>query len=113
MSYTEQICPPEPPKKALCAFFLYRIDIYESIKEEHPNLRMTEITRIIGDMWKYLDPKLKQRYEQEYEINKKQVAAERMRYESEYGRQVRSAKSRKVKRALSSIRRFFDHGNIV
>jgi hypothetical protein len=36
--------PPEPPRKALCAFFLYRLDIYESIKEEHPSLRMTEIT---------------------------------------------------------------------
>lgn len=54
--------PPEPPKKALCAFFLYRMDIYDFIKQEHPNLRITEVTRIIGDMWKYLDPKLKQRY---------------------------------------------------
>jgi hypothetical protein len=29
---TNVIVPPEPPKKALCAFFLYRMDIYESIK---------------------------------------------------------------------------------
>jgi hypothetical protein len=42
MSYQyETIVPPEPPKKALCAFFLYRMDIYECVKEEHPNLRMT------------------------------------------------------------------------
>ena len=58
--------PPEPPKRALCPFFLYRMDIYEYIKQEHPNLRITEITRIIGEMWKMVDPKLKERYEQEY-----------------------------------------------
>lgn len=72
--------PPEPPKKALCAFFLYRMDIYEFVKQEHPNLRMTEITRIIGDMWKYLDLRLKERYENEYSINKKQAAEDRNRY---------------------------------
>ena len=51
--------PPEPPKKALCPFFLYRMDVYDYIKDEHPNLRITEITKIIGEMWKILDPKLK------------------------------------------------------
>lgn len=47
------------------------MDIYDEIKKEHPNLRITEITRIIGDMWKYLDNNLKRRYENEYEINRK------------------------------------------
>jgi hypothetical protein len=74
---------------------------------------MTEITRIIGDMWKYLDPNLKQRYEQEYEINKKQVAAERTRYECEYGKQAKSRKSKKLRRAMVSIRRYFDHRDFV
>ena len=40
--------PPDPPKKAACAFFLYRIDIYDLIKAENPNLPMVEVTRIIG-----------------------------------------------------------------
>jgi hypothetical protein len=38
------------------------MDIYDQIKVENPNLRITDITRIIGDMWKELDPKLKERY---------------------------------------------------
>lgn len=67
------------------------------------------VTRIIGDMWKTLDPKLKQRYEEEYQINMKQVAAERKRYEASYGRQVRSKNSKKVKNGLAAVRRFFDH----
>ena len=25
--------PPDPPKKALCPFFLYRMDIYDEIKK--------------------------------------------------------------------------------
>jgi hypothetical protein len=88
------------------------MDIYEFIKEAHPNLRMTEITRIIGDMWKYLDPKLKERYEQEYDLNRKQVAAERSKYENEFGRQAKSRKSKKLKRAMVHIRRYFDHRDI-
>lgn len=114
MSYRVDVAvPPEPPKKALCAFFLYRMDIYQFVKEEHPTLRMTEITRIIGDMWKYLDERLKRRYELEYEINKKQVAEERSRYESEFGRQARSRKSKKLRRAMVQLRRFFDHRDLL
>ena len=102
--------PPEPPKKALCAFFLYRQDIYEYIKQEHPNLRITEVTKIIGEMWKYLDPKLKERYEMEYEINRREVAKRRQAYEQQYGRQVKSRKSKKVKRAMRAIRNTIDKG---
>jgi hypothetical protein len=31
-------------------------------------------------MWKYLDPKLKERYEMEYEINRKTALVERQHY---------------------------------
>jgi len=88
------------------------MDIYDQIKVENPNLRITDITRIIGDMWKELDPKLKERYEQEYQINKKTAAEERSNYERVYGRQAKSRRSKKVKRAMVQIRRYFDHRDL-
>ena len=102
--------PPEPPKKALCAFFLYRQDIYEYIKQENPTMRITEITKVIGDMWKCLDPDLKGRYEMEYEINRKDAAQKRAEYESNWGRQSKSRKSKKVKRAMKQIKNLVDRG---
>ena len=68
------------------------------------------MTKIIGEMWKYLDPKLKERYEMEYELNRKQVAQQRMIYEQQYGRQVKSRKSKKVRRAMRHIRNTIDRG---
>ena len=68
---------PDPPKKALCPFFLYRMDLYDTIKEQHPDLKMCEITRLIGEMWKNVDPALKERYEAKYEENKRKVFKER------------------------------------
>ena len=46
---------PEPPKKPMCAFFLYRMDVYPLIKDKYPGFRITEVTREIGEMWKALD----------------------------------------------------------
>jgi len=59
-------------------------------------------------MWKYLDPKLKERYEQEYELNRKAAQAERQRYELMYGRQAKSRRSKKVRRAMAQLRKVFD-----
>jgi hypothetical protein len=53
---------PEPPKKPMCAFFLYRMDIYPQIKDQFPGFKITEITREIGEMWKVLDPAKKEEY---------------------------------------------------
>lgn len=36
---------PEPPKKPMCSFFLYRMDIYPQVKDKFPGYRITEITR--------------------------------------------------------------------
>ena len=32
---------PEPPKKPMCAFFLYRMDVYPLVKDQFPGYRMT------------------------------------------------------------------------
>lgn len=69
-SRREYDLPPEPPKKPLCPFFLYRGDIYELVREDFPTLHVTEVTRIMAEMWKQVDEDLRQRYQAEYNINK-------------------------------------------
>ena len=36
---------PEPPKKPMCAFFLYRCDILPMVKDKFPGYKITEITQ--------------------------------------------------------------------
>jgi hypothetical protein len=110
-SYTPQDykLPPDPPKKAPCAFFLYRIDIYELIKAEEPKMPMIEITRVIGEMWKSIEPALKERYEQESMLNRQIVEEQKRRYEEMYGR-PKSGRNKKVKRDMKQIRKLFEEG---
>lgn len=63
MSGKRDLHKPEPPKKAMCAFFLYRMDIYPQVKDKFQGYRITEVTREIGEMWKMLDPAKKSEYE--------------------------------------------------
>lgn len=71
---------PEPPKKAMCAFFLYRMDVYPQIKDRFTGYRVTEVTREIGEMWKMLEPSVKKEYEEKAAIEKVRVQREREQY---------------------------------
>ena len=61
----------------MCAFFLYRMDIYPQIKDRFAGFRVTEVTREIGEMWKALDPTTKEHYERKAAVEKQRVQRER------------------------------------
>lgn len=61
---------PEPPKKALTAFFLFREQVYDDVKKDNPDARVTEITKIISEMWNNLDTDEKEKLSQQYRKNK-------------------------------------------
>ena len=77
---------PTPPKKALSAFFLYRAEIYDKVKAENPNARITELTKIISDKWTNVDKATKERLDAEYEKNKIKAAEEKYEYIEKYGK---------------------------
>ena len=72
---------PKPPKRALSAFFLYRGEVYNKVKSEHPEAKITEITKIISEMWAQADEATKNRLEEEYKKNKEVAAKEKADYE--------------------------------
>lgn len=53
---------PEPPKKVLSCYFLFREEVFSSVRRDNPEARVTDITRIISEMWNNLDPKEKSHY---------------------------------------------------
>lgn len=49
-------------KRPLGAFMLFRKDKYQQVKEENPDMKMGDIMKEIGDMWKNLSEKEKKKY---------------------------------------------------
>ena len=68
---------PEPPKKPLSTYFLYKGQKYDEFKKKNPDMKMTEITSAISEDYRKLT-------EKEMDKLKAQAAKNKEKYEEEY-----------------------------
>jgi hypothetical protein len=87
---------PPAPKRALSAFFLYRGEVYDKVKADNPTAKITEITRIISDMWGSVEQSVKDRLEAEYQKNKVVAQKDKAEYEDKYGKIERKKKKKRI-----------------
>ena len=73
--------------------------MYDRVKGENPTAKITEITKIISDMWQAVDPATKDRLEAEYRRNKEAAAQEKADYEQKYGKIERKKKKKRIDKA--------------
>ena len=84
-----------PPKRPLTAFFLYKADIYETVKKEYPDKKMTELTKIISERWCKLDQETKARYEEKHNALKEKFERDKEAFEREHGRPQKKMSAKK------------------
>ncbi|KAL7751271.1 FACT complex subunit [Sorochytrium milnesiophthora] len=68
------------PKRASSAYIFFSNDIRDAVRQENPDLKITELSKIIGQRWKDLDQAAKQVQPKKYED---MAARDRERYNRE------------------------------
>lgn len=76
----------------MSAFFLYKAEVYQNVREKYPDAAMGELTKIITDMWEKVDVSKKDKYKADYVKNKAKYDIEIEAYERRYGKVQRKRK---------------------
>lgn len=73
--------------------------MYEQTKKEHPNAKITELTKIISEKWRDVDEDTKRKYENQNAEVKKKYEKEKKDYEDKYGKPEKKSKKKKAAKA--------------
>merc|ERR1711962_1800162 len=67
---------PNAPKRPTSAYFFFAGEVRPGIREENPDMKITEVAKLIGAQWRELEDGEKKPYEE-------QAAKDKKRYEKE------------------------------
>lgn len=93
---------PQPPKRPLSAFFLFRQDRYTDVNAANPKTSVADITKIISKEWNGLADERKQEYKKHYDASKVTYDQELKDYVNKYGKVEKKKKIKRMSKEKSS-----------
>ena len=62
--------PPKPPERPLMPYMRYSKSVWDQARAAHPELKLWELGKVIGSMWRELSDDKKQEFQEQYEQDK-------------------------------------------
>jgi hypothetical protein len=99
---------PDAPKGAKNAFIFFCSDNRDEVKEENPDMKMKDISKKLGEMWKEVDEELKTEYQEKAKQDKERYLIEledyipKEGYKNPKDKKKSKVKSNSPKRARSA-----------
>lgn len=91
------------PKRATSAYFFFTADMRERVKQENPDLKITEMAKVMGAKWKQMSDADKQKYVDMAEKDKERYAAEKVTWDRDHPDQAKpSPKKRAPKKKAAA-----------
>eukprot|EP01016_Furgasonia_blochmanni_P052989 TRINITY_DN850_c0_g1_i1.p1 TRINITY_DN850_c0_g1~~TRINITY_DN850_c0_g1_i1.p1 ORF type:complete len:177 (+),score=15.66 TRINITY_DN850_c0_g1_i1:203-733(+) len=59
----DKIIPSIPKRQLMTSFFLFKRDVFNNLQAEFPQLKMTELAKLISERWGNLDEEEKKKYD--------------------------------------------------
>lgn len=83
---------PQPPKRPLSAFFLFRQERYTDVVKANPGKKVSEITQVISEEWRKLSDEKKAGYSKHYTTAKVKYDKDIKAYTDVHGKVERKKK---------------------
>lgn len=98
----EETKVPDPPKKPLTAFFIYKRDQMDVVRKENNVSKLADITKIISKNWNESKPEVKMLYEKKAAKQKHHYLKVRKEYVEKYGKIHKKPKAEPKRKKASA-----------
>ena len=90
------------PKRATTAYFFYTNEIRPQVKEQHPDMKVTEMAKVMGSKWKELSADEKQKYVDMATEDKARYQREKAAWDLEHPDQAKPAPKKRATKAAAA-----------
>jgi len=94
---------PNAPKRYQSGYFIFTSDRRSTLQQQHPEKKITEIAKLLGEEWKVLDPERKKAYNDKAAVQKEEykIALEKYQQTDSYKNHLRKLEEWKAQQKVT------------